>query len=73
MDLSVKAIQMETDEAYNLTFASDGGSATISGNTVFGVLRGLETFSQLVSVDKWSARYTVTAGNVVDYPRFPYR
>ena len=60
-------------QAYNLTFSGDGGSATIRANTVFGVLRGLETFSQLVDCDKWTARYTVSAQNVVDYPRFPYR
>jgi hexosaminidase len=39
--------------------------------TVFGVLRGLETFSQLV--EQTSAGFVVRAATIEDRPRFPWR
>ena len=55
-----------TSEAYNLTVAFP--RATLSADTVYGALRGLETFSQLVSADR-----TIAAQTIADYPRFPHR
>jgi hypothetical protein len=72
-DLSVKQIQMGVDESYTITFAADLSSATVNAATVFGALRGLETFSQMVDADKWSGLYSVGAANVADAPRYPYR
>lgn len=72
-DMSVKQIQMGVDESYTLTFAADLSSATVNAATVFGALRGLESFSQMVDADKWSGLYSVGAANVADAPRYPYR
>jgi hexosaminidase len=72
-DPSVTQIQQGTDESYALKFAADGTSATVTAATVFGALRGLETFSELVSGDKWEGSYRVSAIDVTDAPRFSYR
>jgi len=72
-------LRFGVDESYNLTVSSAG--AALSAMTVWGALRGLETFSQL-------ARHTWTTNDagainasynevcetlVMDAPRFPYR
>ena len=70
LDVSVSsaslALGIATSEAYNLTVAFP--RATLSADTVYGALRGLETFSQLVSADR-----TIAAQTIADYPRFPHR
>jgi hexosaminidase len=40
-------LQLESDDSYTLT-VPDGGNAVLSAPTIFGVMRGLETFTQLV-------------------------
>ena len=67
--------QLGTDESYSLTVPAEGGAATISAATVYGALRGLETFSQLVGFDFESASYVVEGApwRVDDAPRFPHR
>ena len=61
------ALGISTSEAYNLTIAFP--AATLAADTVYGALRGLETFTQLVS----AADRTIAAQSVVDFPRFPHR
>jgi hexosaminidase len=72
-------LRFGVDESYNLTVA--GASATISANTVFGALWGLETLSQLIH-RVWStgssgavnaSYYQVCEAAIQDAPRFPYR
>lgn len=65
--------QLETDEAYSLTVATSG--ASIEAATVYGALRGLETFSQLVRFDFGSGSYFVPGAPwaITDAPRFPHR
>jgi hexosaminidase len=73
--------QLNTDESYTLTI--DVGQGDIMGhimaNTVYGALRGLETFSQLVVFDFESATYQLDAPEwgaplmIRDVPRFPHR
>ena len=41
--------QIDTDESYSLELSST--SSKLSANTIYGVMRGLETFSQLVVFD----------------------
>jgi hexosaminidase len=60
------ALGIDTSEAYNLTVAFPFG--TLAADTVYGALRGLETFSQLLSANR-----TIAAQTVVDFPRFPHR
>ena len=35
------------DESYSIVLTADSGSATLTAPTVFGALRGLETFAQM--------------------------
>jgi len=72
-------LRFGVDESYNLTVS--GASATISANTVFGALWGLETLSQLIH-RVWStgpsgavnaSYYQVCEATIQDAPRFPYR
>lgn len=57
-------------EQYSLTVDEHG--ARLVGNSVWGVLRGLETFSQLlrfVGSSQWALGFV----QVNDFPRFPHR
>ena len=57
------------DESYQLEITSDG--ARLSAPSVTGVLRGLQTFSQLITPDARS--FFVPALHIEDRPRFPWR
>ncbi|XP_055277833.1 beta-hexosaminidase subunit beta-like isoform X1 [Moschus berezovskii] len=59
-----------SDESYNLTVK--GPVATLTANRVWGVLRGLETFSQLIYQDSYGT-FIANESNIVDSPRFPHR
>lgn len=65
--------QIDTDESYQLMVDSPGGM--LHASTVYGALRGLETFSQLVEYDFDMALYTLENAPWVikDSPRFPHR
>lgn len=67
--------QLDTDESYTLAVPASGGAATMTASTVYGVLRGLETFSQMVVFDFDAACYTIPQApwQVNDVPRFPHR
>jgi hypothetical protein len=41
-------LQLGVDESYSLDIPDDGSDATLSAVTVWGALRGLETFSQII-------------------------
>ncbi|KAG6665727.1 beta-hexosaminidase 1 [Carya illinoinensis] len=73
-------LQLGVDESYSLFIAkNDGqsiiGGATIEANTVYGALRGLETFSQLCAFDYGTKSVQVYKAPwyILDKPRFPYR
>jgi hexosaminidase len=57
------------NEKYILTINSEG--STLSASTIWGVLRGLETFSQLVYLEEESL--VVNATIITDLPKFPPR
>ncbi len=61
-------LSMETSEKYSLTIPRTGGNATLTADTVYGALRGLETFSQMLQPD-----LTILEQSVDDWPRFPFR
>ena len=73
--------QLDTDESYALEVpAADGATATARAATVYGALRALETFSQLVAwapdLEDWTAGGYVIEGApvaVADAPRFAHR
>ncbi|KAK4579020.1 hypothetical protein RGQ29_028903 [Quercus rubra] len=73
-------LQLGVDESYTLFVSkNDGksiiGEATIEANTVYGALRGLETFSQLCSFDYGTKSVLVYKAPwcIWDKPRFAFR
>ncbi|KAH1038709.1 hypothetical protein J1N35_040452 [Gossypium stocksii] len=73
-------LQLGVDESYALFVAKkDGksivGEATIEANTVYGALRGLETFSQLCDFDyeTKSVQIYKAPWYIKDKPRFAFR
>nr|XP_022328431.1 beta-hexosaminidase subunit alpha-like [Crassostrea virginica] len=60
----------QMDESYNLTVTSK--SSRLSSATVWGALRGLETFSQLIYQDEQNQLF-VNLTQISDEPRFRYR
>ncbi|EPB67504.1 glycosyl hydrolase family 20, catalytic domain protein [Ancylostoma ceylanicum] len=70
--------QLEMDESYNLVVDRSKGIATLTANEVWGALRGLETFSQLVYQPKKNQdlmaqnKMNVLHWHLVDSESFPY-
>lgn len=70
-------LQLGVDESYRLDVPQEG-AATLSANTVWGALRGIETFAQLV---QYQAHPTAGSGlfiywtpmTIEDAPRYPWR
>uniref|UniRef100_A0A665WA34 Beta-hexosaminidase n=1 Tax=Echeneis naucrates TaxID=173247 RepID=A0A665WA34_ECHNA len=60
----------ESSERYNLSVSER--KAVLNAETVWGAVRGLETFSQLVYQDD-SGSYFVNKTEIVDFPRFQFR
>lgn len=62
-------------EGVNETYTLDvrAGYATLAAPTVWGAMRGLETFTQLLAFNLSTREYSAQATQVVDYPRFPVR
>ena len=60
---------VEEDESYTLDVSDT--QAVLKAPTVVGVLRGLETFLQLLDSDR--AGYFIPAAQIQDRPRFPWR
>jgi hexosaminidase len=65
----VGKLEVKEDETYRLAVGLL--ETEITGETDIGVMRGLETFLQLVSVDKEG--YYIPVVNIEDIPRFPWR
>uniref|UniRef100_A0AAY4AJR5 Beta-hexosaminidase n=2 Tax=Denticeps clupeoides TaxID=299321 RepID=A0AAY4AJR5_9TELE len=61
---------LTSDESYELSV--DQPSAVLKAPKVWGALRGLETFSQLVYEDAYGAR-NINKTGVSDFPRFAHR
>lgn len=77
-------LDLETDEAYELSIPvsasqkdcpADGLFARITAKTQVGALRGLETFSQLVTFDLDTEHHLVRSApwHISDAPRFAHR
>lgn len=64
-------LSLDTDESYTLVVAAP--TSTLTANTVFGALRGLETFAQLVTPGAVGQGYTVAETTITDAPRFHWR
>ncbi|XP_041795125.1 beta-hexosaminidase subunit alpha [Chelmon rostratus] len=60
----------DSSERYNLSVSV--GRASLNAETVWGALRALETFSQLVYQDDFGS-YFVNKTEIEDFPRFQFR
>ncbi|KAI4351110.1 hypothetical protein L6164_005495 [Bauhinia variegata] len=67
-------LQLGVDESYSL-LVPKAGEVTIEANTVYGALRGLETFSQLCTFDYTTKTVQIYKApwSIQDKPRFAYR
>jgi hexosaminidase len=68
--------QLETDESYELTIPSAANAVVqLSARTIYGVLRGLETLSQVIFYDFETGHYKVNSAPIAvqDSPRFLHR
>ncbi|WJX88632.1 beta-N-acetylhexosaminidase [Trifolium repens] len=77
---NIGELKLGVDESYTLQIStanesSVAGNVTIEANTVFGALRGLETFSQLCSFDYTTKTVKIHKApwSIQDKPRFAYR
>ncbi|KAF3796812.1 Beta-hexosaminidase 1 [Nymphaea thermarum] len=73
-------LKLGTDESYALYVSKGDGQsilqgATLEANTVYGALRGLETFSQLCTFNFLTKDVEIYRApwHIQDEPRFPYR
>lgn len=65
-----ESLALNVSERYELRIAAAGGTSTLTADTVWGAVRGLESFAQLLNQRSDGA---VLAQSVVDWPRFPFR
>jgi len=68
---SDETLQLGVDESYTLAIKT--GEASLSANTIYGAMRGLETFSQLVTFNYTLGYYQTSTSSITDSPRFPWR
>lgn len=73
-------LQLGVDESYTLLVAKNNGlsivgEVNIEANTIYGALRGLETFSQLCTFDYGTKTVQIYKAPwyIKDKPRFPFR
>ncbi|KAJ1916125.1 Glucosamine-6-phosphate isomerase (Glucosamine-6-phosphate deaminase) (GNPDA) (GlcN6P deaminase) [Mycoemilia scoparia] len=72
-DTKTSSLGVDTDESYDLNIPANG-EATLNANTVYGALRGLETYSQLITSNGKNAKVIRnTPISIKDSPRFPHR
>jgi len=73
LDINVQSdnenLTLQTNENYTLTISAP--RASLFAGTVYGAIRGLETFSQLVN--KIGDAYFINQTKIIDFPRFAYR
>ena len=70
-DLAEDHPTLATDESYTIDVSAE--RATAHAKTVYGALRVLETFSQMVAFDFDAGSYGVPAWKIDDKPRFAHR
>ncbi|XP_070537619.1 beta-hexosaminidase subunit alpha-like [Ptychodera flava] len=63
------------DSVESYTLSIDDGQGVLKADEVWGALKGLETFSQMVYQldDGWGHEYYINKSTVSDFPRFKYR
>ena len=68
-------LALGVDESYTIAFPADGSDATITANTIYGAMMGLQTISQAVRYDFDAGQYAVQAAplTIADKPKFAWR
>ena len=68
-------LQLGVDESYSLNIGAGATSGVINAQSVFGAMRGLETFSQLIDWSDNSTSYSINClpTSISDVPRFAWR
>ena len=68
-------LQLGVDESYTLAWPADGSAATITANTIYGAMMGLQTLSQAVRYDFDAGQFAVQGAPlaVSDKPKFAWR
>ena len=68
-------LQLGVDESYSLAWPADGSAATLTANTIYGAMMGLQTLSQAVRYDFDAGNYAVAAAPlaITDKPKFAWR
>ncbi|RZC43288.1 Glyco hydro 20 and/or ETC C1 NDUFA4 domain containing protein [Asbolus verrucosus] len=64
-------VRPEFGDVENYTLTLTTTETTLSAPTIWGVLRGLETFSQLIYLEE--DQLLINATTIEDFPRFPHR
>jgi hypothetical protein len=77
-DLDESYPQLNTSrahEAYVLTVPADGSPATVTADTIWGAMYGMESFSQMVRFNFTTEAYSIANApwQLHDSPRFPHR
>lgn len=68
------ALDLNTSEKYSLTIPANGGVGSLTADTVYGAMRGLETFSQLLDwIPAQSAWVLPAPATVIDAPALQHR
>eukprot|EP01031_Cornospumella_fuschlensis_P040494 gene40494-49358_t len=70
-DVTTPKDVVSADESYDLNV--DGTSCKISASTTWGALRGLETFSQLLSRVNDNVQLSIAPVSISDKPRYDHR
>ncbi|XP_074030634.1 beta-hexosaminidase subunit beta [Leptinotarsa decemlineata] len=63
--------KLNMDEKYQLNITKE--AAVLKAATIWGILRGLETFSQLLYIGNEQLSLRINTTSIVDYPRFTHR
>ncbi|CAG2117872.1 unnamed protein product, partial [Medioppia subpectinata] len=76
IEIDVKSCEklphLEMNEKYNLVVDGSARTARLESDTIWGAIRGLETFSQLVS-NVGQNQFVINETDIRDFPRFAYR
>ncbi|KAJ2723218.1 Glucosamine-6-phosphate isomerase (Glucosamine-6-phosphate deaminase) (GNPDA) (GlcN6P deaminase) [Coemansia sp. Benny D115] len=72
VDSTDDSLGIETDESYTLDVPVNG-KATLKAKTPYGAVRGLETFSQLVTANGNAKAIPNTPIHIADAPTYPHR
>lgn len=68
-----EGLVFNVSEAYTIEITAGSATGTLTADTLYGALRGLETLSQLAEYVGTTGGILVRAATIQDAPRFPHR